>query len=131
MNVLVDTNVVSFAYKHDSRSILYEPHLKGNFLLLSFMTLAELQLWTIKYNWGEKRKIEFAKYLDDYLIIYPDEELCRVWGEVKSDGHKQGKPISTADAWVAAVALLFDIPLVTHNRRDFINVANLKIISEE
>ncbi len=48
-----------------------------------------------------------------------------------SDAHKKGNPIDTADAWIASVALLFDIPLVTHNRRDFQNVANLTIISEE
>jgi predicted nucleic acid-binding protein len=32
--------------------------------------------------------------------------------------------------WVAALALYFDIPLVTNNRRHFQNVKNLKIISE-
>jgi tRNA(fMet)-specific endonuclease VapC len=65
------------------------------------------------------------------LVIYPDEELCRVWGEIKSDAHKKGRPITTADVWVASVALLFDVSLVTHNRRDFINVSDLQIISEE
>jgi predicted nucleic acid-binding protein len=50
MNVLVDTNVVSFAYKKDTRSKLYGPHLQNNLLLISFMTFAELQLWTIKHT---------------------------------------------------------------------------------
>jgi len=131
MNVLVDTDVLSYTYKKDSRSTLYKSHLKENFLLISFMTFAKLQLWTIKYNWGEKRKGNLAKFLKDYLVIYPDKELCRIWAEIKCDSQKIGRPISTSDAWVASVALLFDIPLVTHNRRDFINVGNLTIISEE
>ena len=130
MNVLVDTDVISFTFKRDSRSLLYESHLQGNFLIISFMTSAELKLWMIKNNWGEKRKSNFAEFLKNYLVIYPEEKLCEVWAQVKSDAYKYGNPIETADAWVAAVALLFDVPLVTNNRRHFENVRNLKIISE-
>ncbi len=50
MNLIVDTDVVSFTFKKDSRSVLYESHLAGNFLIISFMTLAELKLWTLKNN---------------------------------------------------------------------------------
>ena len=42
MNLLIDTDVVSFTYKKDSRATLYEPHLQENFMIISFMTLAEL-----------------------------------------------------------------------------------------
>lgn len=130
MNLLVDTDVISFTFKKDSRSALYESHLQGNFLTISFMTLAELTLWTLKNNWGEKRKDKFAEFLKDYLVIYADEKLCELWAQIKSDAHRNGKPIDTADAWVASVALMFDVPLVTHNRRHFENVKDLKIISE-
>lgn len=130
MNVLVDTDVISFTFKKDSRSVLYESHLQGNFLIISFMTFAELKLWTLKDNWGEKRKNNFAEFLKDYLVIYPDEKLCEIWAQIKSDAHKFGNPIETADAWVASVALLFDVPLVTNNRRHFENVKGLQIISE-
>ncbi len=131
MNLLIDTNIISFIYKKDSRAALYEPHLEENFWLISFMSLAELKLWTTKNNWGEKRKKHFSEFLTDYLVIYPDEKLCEIWANIKSDAHKYGNPIDTADAWVAAVALLFDVPLVTHNRRHFHAVKNLQIISEE
>lgn len=130
MNVLVDTDVVSFTFKQDSRAQLYESHLQGNFLIISFMTFAELKLWTLKNNWGKKRKNNFKEFLKDYIVIYPDENLCEVWAQIKADAHKYGNPIDTADAWVASVALYFDVPLVTNNRRHFQNVKNLKIISE-
>ncbi len=130
MNLLIDTNVVSYIYKKDSRAALYETYLEGNFLIISFMSLAELKLWTLKNSWGEKRKSNFVEFLKDYLVIYPDDELCKIWAEIKSDAHKNGHPIDMADAWVASVALLFDIPLVTHNRRHFENIRNLQILSE-
>ncbi len=129
MILLVDTDVVSFGFKDDTRTDLYAPHLQNNFLLISFMTLAELNFWTLKNNWGEKRKTDFTEYLEKYLTIYPDEEICKIWAEIQIDAYKKGRPIDTADAWVASVALYFDIPLVTHNRRHFENVENLTTIS--
>ena len=51
--VAVDTDVVSFLFKNHPLGRLYEEHLRGRTLLLSFMTLAELDRWTIQYQWGE------------------------------------------------------------------------------
>ncbi len=130
MSLVIDTDIVSFTFKKDSRAVLYEPYLQTDFLAISFMTLAELNLWTLGNNWGEKRKNKFAEFLKDYVVIFADDKLCEIWAKIKSDAHKFGNPIETADAWVAAVALLFDVPIVTNNRRHFENVKNLKIISE-
>lgn len=130
MSLVIDTDIVSFTFKKDSRAVLYEPYLQTDFLAISFMTLAELNLWTLGNNWGEKRKSNFAEFLKDYLVIYTDEKLCEIWAKIKDDARKNGNPIETADAWVASVALMFDIPLVTHNRRHFENVKDLQIISE-
>ncbi len=38
--------------------------------------------------------------------------------------------METADAWIAATALLYGAPLVTHNRSDYLGVPELTIISE-
>ena len=131
MAVVVDTNILSYLFKRDTRAQLYESHLKGVTRLISFMSLAELYNWTLQNNWGSRRKEELEKYISgNYGVIYPDEELCKIWANIKSDAHKYGNPIDTADAWVAAVALLFDVPLVTHNRRHFENISNLQVISE-
>ncbi|NOT59937.1 MAG: type II toxin-antitoxin system VapC family toxin, partial [Acidobacteria bacterium] len=56
--VIVDTDVVSYSFKRDSRSALYEPHLRGKHLCLSFMTIAELDRWTITHNWGARKQQE-------------------------------------------------------------------------
>jgi len=42
---------------------------------------------------------------------------------------RQGRRIEVADAWIAATALLFDLPLVTHNPIDFTGVAGLQTIT--
>jgi predicted nucleic acid-binding protein len=62
--------------------------------------------------------------LADFGVIYANEELCDIWAKIKFEAKKKGRPIDTADAWVSAVALMFDIPLVTHNRQHFENITN-------
>lgn len=131
MAIVVDTDVISFFQKRDTRYELYSSHLFNTEKLISFMTLAELRRWTLERNWGERRKSVFEEFLtENYGVIFADDRLCEIWAEIKSDARKSGKPIGTADAWVASVALLFDVRLVTHNRKHFENVPNLKIISE-
>lgn len=131
MSLVVDTDIVSFIFKKDTRSELYTPHLIQTPKFISFMSLAELRLWERQSNWGETKRGKFEELLSDFGVIQSDEELCRVWAKIKNDARKKGRPIETADAWVAAVALMFDIPLVTHNRKHFENVEGLKIISEQ
>jgi predicted nucleic acid-binding protein len=50
--VVVDTDVMSYVFKNDTRAAFYEPHLAGKDLIISFVTFAELQRWAIASNWG-------------------------------------------------------------------------------
>jgi predicted nucleic acid-binding protein len=42
---------------------------------------------------------------------------------------RQGRPIQTADAWIAATALHLNVPLVTHNPHDYRGVIGLTVLS--
>lgn len=42
--VVVDTDVVSFLFKGDSRGDLYRPHLNGRLAIIAAQTRAELEL---------------------------------------------------------------------------------------
>lgn len=131
MAVVVDTDVISFIYKGDTRGALYEPHLNGQFMFVSFMTLAELHRWSYKLNWGAKRKIQLSAFLRRYSVQHSTPELCRLWAQITDEGRRKGKAIAVADAWIAATALYFDIPLVTHNGADFQSIGGLRVISEQ
>jgi len=112
MPVVVDTDVVSFLEKRDTRAELYKPHLTGTEKFISFMTLAELRRWTLEKNWGEPRRLAFDHFLiEEYGIVFADDKLCDIWAKIKTDGRRSGKPIASEDAWIAAVAVMFDIPI--------------------
>ena len=131
MAVVVDTDVVSFIFKNDTRSELYKPHLTNQFMIVSFMTLAELRHWSLGSNWGAKRKADFENYMRRYSIHHSTTDLCDIWAEIIDNGNRTGKLIATADAWIAATALYYNVPLVTHNAKDVQNVQGLTVISEK
>lgn len=127
--LVVDTDVISFLFKGDTRAKLYEPHLNGRQLIVSFMTVAELYRWAEHKNWALKRISQLDEHLRKFVISPVDPNLCKKWAHITSEGDKKGKPIQCADAWIAATALSFGIPLVTHNTKDFANVDQLTVIS--
>jgi predicted nucleic acid-binding protein len=130
-SLVVDTNIVSYVYKKDSRADLYEPHLADAITVISFMTLAEMERWALARNWSAKRRAEMLeKVLGRFAVIESDHTLCRMWAEVSEAVRRQGRHIETADAWIAATALLYGAELVTHNAGDFNFVPGLTVITE-
>jgi tRNA(fMet)-specific endonuclease VapC len=130
--ILLDTNIISFLLKGDSRADLYVPHLQNQQLALSFMTLAELYQWTAVRQWSDHRISQLEQILrESYIILDFNIALCQLWGNIRAKRRAIGKPISPEDAWIAATALHYSIPLVTHNPIDFEDVNNLKIVTAD
>ena len=119
---VVDTDVVSYVFKGDTRAALYETHLVGKLTIVSFVAIAELDRWELQHRWGEEKRARLRTFLHKYLISFGDCALCRKWAEAVVSAHRNGRPIGAADAWIAATALLHGIPLVTHNRAHYVGV---------
>lgn len=128
--VVVDTDVISFLFKSDTRAAAYQPHLHGTLPLVSFMTLAELEQWALIRNWGALRRERLEAHLAKYTLVPFDRALCRAWAEVRVEARQVGHPIETSDAWIAATARLYRAPLITHNAEHFAGVTGLTVISE-
>jgi len=130
MKRLLDTNIVSFLFKQDSRIMAYKPYLDDQVWAISLMTLAELYHWAKSRQWGDKRLQELEIWLfENFEIIVFDLETCRWWGEITALRRAKGQPISAQDAWIAATALQHQLALVTHNPADFEHLVDLEIIT--
>jgi len=116
-------------FKGDSRALAYRSHVAGRLLGISFMTLAELDRWPLERDWGQGRKLELAQYLTKYTVLPVSRELCAKWAEVAFAAKRKGRPIETADAWIAASALHYQVPLITNNRDDCSSVEGLALLS--
>lgn len=127
--ILIDTDIASFIFKGSTYADPDLPLLQRHQLALSFMTVAELFQWAIMRQWGDLRLAQLEEYLLNYLVIPTDRPLCRQWAKVRGDRQSIGRPISPQDAWIAATALRHNLPLVTHNIKDFLNISNLKLLT--
>lgn len=125
-SLLVDTSVVSYLLKGHSLAPRYGEHLEGRLLGISFMSVAELYRWPLSRDWGELRIAALREHLRGYVVLPYDDAMSWEWARIMS---KKGRPISVADAWIAATAVRHELPLVTHNPRHFQSVDNLEIIT--
>jgi tRNA(fMet)-specific endonuclease VapC len=126
--VLVDTDVVSFIFKKDTREDLYRPHLAGKRVCVAFMTVAEVYQWAVSRKWGKRRIAELRQELTRYVVLPYDDAMAWNWAHIRSI---KGRPVEPKDAWIAAAAVRHGLPIVTHNRRHFEGIQGLQVISEQ
>lgn len=125
---VVDTDVVSYMFRLDSRADLFQPLLEGAVAFVSFMTVAEIDRWALARNWGSARLARLDAFLESFSVVLVDRSMCRTWAGVVERARRNWRPIHTADAWIAATALSLGVPLVTNNRDHFLGVDDLVIL---
>lgn len=92
---------------------------------------SRLERWAIQRQWNPQRLHWLHLYLWRFTIIPSSPDLCRRWAEVMVAAQAAGRRIECADAWIAASALLYSAPLITHNRADYVGVPGLTLISHQ
>jgi predicted nucleic acid-binding protein len=127
--VLLDTDVFSFLSKPgDSRGELYRPHVKGKTIALSFISVGELYVWTVRRKWSASRIAALERHLQNLLVVPYDLELCREYGRVKAS-LPSGRVVAANDLWIATIAIRHSLPLLTHNRKHFDGIPRLDVVS--
>ena len=127
MTFLLDTNVVSEWVKPrpDEGVLAWLAEVDEDRVFLSVMTLAELHFGIERLAAG-KRRARLDAWLREELplrfegrLLSIDRAVADAWGKVVARGEQVGRPISVADAFVAATAEVHGLTLVTRNVADF------------
>jgi tRNA(fMet)-specific endonuclease VapC len=101
----------------------------GDHLAVSLITLAEVEYGMESKNWGASRRCLMGRFLARFTLLLPDGETARLWARIKTSRERQGRPIRFADAWIAAAAVQLNLPLVTHNARDYEAIERLVVVT--
>jgi tRNA(fMet)-specific endonuclease VapC len=127
--IVLDTNIISYQFRNDAKYALYAAYIEGKICCVSFQTRAEIERWIVARVWGQQKKNIFFEFYAQFVEIPHSLELSKQWALASCEADGNGRPIPPDDAWIAATALELGVPLVTHNKKDFIGVERLEIIS--
>ena len=124
---LLDTNVISELRKtncHPAVKAWSEEQPPQSFYL-STVTLAEIR-FGIEQVQDEGFRQELIEWLNDTLrpwfsdrILEISEDVILVWRRMVEKGRKQGHTFSQPDLFIAAIASVHDLCVVTRNVSDF------------
>lgn len=122
--VLLDSTITSLYFKErDTRRAQYLPHLEGKPRAIAFVTVAEMYRWAFLRNWGQARFAELQRLLGSfYLLPYSDAAAVQ-WAILQAEGQR----LSDHDAWIAALALVHDLTIVTDDQA-FKRVPGLRVL---
>lgn len=132
---LADTNVVSYGLSprpaDQTLAARYHPHLVGHDVGISFQTWAELLIGAETTGWD---RTQFDELMETYVVIPWTEELVEIYVDLRVRARERNRRFRTprlggADAWIAATALRYDVPLVTHDRA-LRSLPEIEVISE-
>lgn len=127
--LVVDT-VASFVFKwHPEFAPRYVAILRGSELVVSFMTLAEMRQGALDAPWGPRKWEVLESYLADFSVLHSDSLLCSTWAALRNESTRKGRQMGSADAWIAATAVVLSAPLVTNNPKDYRHLDKLQLVS--
>ena len=127
MKFVIDTSAYSHFNRGDARLRSYITN--QNAIVFPLIVIGELRA---EFLAGSKKSEN--KVLLDRVLSKPNNEIAtlsqitaNLFAELYQDLKKAGTPIGSNDIWIAALALEFDLPLLTLDN-GFKNISKLKLI---
>lgn len=125
--VVLDTSVVSLLLGDAAPADFYQAEIGGRRAVVSFQTREEALFGAIKSGWGARRMNQLRRHLEQYELVGVTPELIEICARLRSERESAGRRLKTADAWIAATALLLECPLATTDG-DFEGIPKLDLI---
>ena len=94
---------------------------------VSVMTVAELQYGDSKSANQERNQAALEAFLLPLDIADFTVGMTIIYGQVRAELERLGRPIGPFDTMIAAHALSLGVPLVTNNTQEFTRVSGLRI----
>ena len=124
--ILLDTDVTSYIIKDIPAAVAFRPIVFEKRVAISFMTIAEIHEGICRSNWGETKKRAITDGLRQFVILPFTINVCEIWGQIRAERKQQ--PISVGDAWIAATAIAYKLPLLTNNQKHFLGITGLELL---
>jgi tRNA(fMet)-specific endonuclease VapC len=126
MSFLIDTDICS-AYLKNNRRVVGKMMLHYGGLAVSAVTAGELLVWALRAKAPPGRLKIVQDFLAPVTIIEVNMAVAEKYAEVRAPLLDQGLDPGAMDLLNAAIALLHNMTMVTHNVADYAIVPGLTI----
>jgi predicted nucleic acid-binding protein len=126
--LVVDTNIVSYLHRGDVLGDAYLALINGRPAGVTLLTLEELHYGINLARWGQKQRCRLDAVLGTFFVMQAPAMIAEICGSLRAERERIGLPIELGDAWIAATALWYDLPLVTHDR-DLEAIPGLRVLT--
>ena len=128
MKYLLDTNVCIKYLNGSSESV--KRHIKKlhpSEIVICSVVKSELFAGAYKSKNKEKTLDKLKIFFSPLKSLPFNDEVAEAYGKIRAELEKKGTPIGPYDLQIASIAILNNLILVTHNKREFRRVEGLDI----
>ena len=127
MSFLLDTDICSAFFKKNAPVVLRVMLHYGG-LHVSAVTVGELMTWARRATTSVSRLREIEDFLGTVAVVDIDRMVAETFGQIRAALLDRGRPIGVPDLFNAAVALVHNLTVVTHNVADYRDVPGLSVV---
>lgn len=130
MSFLLDTNICSALLRRPGK-LAHRFVQHGGSLCIPTIVMGELLAWAFKRPDPTLLLATLEQDLFPELIVLDFDQSCALqFGRIRGTLLLQGRVVNPVDLMIAAVALTYDLTLVTHNTKDFEHVPGLRFVDQ-
>ena len=128
MKYMLDTNICIYLIKQKPQQVLkrFERETIGD-IGISTITVSELYYGVEKSQQRERNRGALEQFLLPLMIMEFDYKATLVYGKLRAELEREGKPIGPLDTLIASHALSLNTTLVTNNENEFGRVKGLNV----
>ncbi|MBB4661570.1 putative nucleic acid-binding protein [Conexibacter arvalis] len=132
----MDTTVFIYLARGQERAQRFLPYVEGRRVVLSFVSVAELWRGAYAQQYGVARRRRLESDIAGTVVVQPTEDLAHEWARLSNEargmspGHALGQKAQAHDAWIAATARLYKLPLLTEDS-DFAGMPGLSLLLDD
>jgi tRNA(fMet)-specific endonuclease VapC len=128
MSYLLDTNVcIKYLNGQSDKIVENLSYLRPDDIIICSPVRAELFTGVYKSNSFKQTYRKLMEFLDVFPSLPFDDDAAKMYGKIRGQLEKLGKPIGPYDFQIASIALLHDSILVTHNINEFSRIKELRL----
>ncbi len=128
MKYLIDTNICIYIINKRPAAVIKKfKQFELGEIGISTITVSELQYGVAKSTYRKKNEVRLEEFLAPLEILTYDQTAARVYGDIRFQLEKRGRPIGPLDLLIAAHAISQDLVLITNNDKEFKRIKKLQI----